>query len=502
MSYPQVVKVFCTSQEPDFESPWQSRPPQSGSGSGVVIGKGEILTGAHVVADATFIQVQKLSDPDKAVARVKAVCHDCDLALLEVADPGFTMDIRPAAIGEFADQGDQVEVVGFPVGGEEVSVTEGVVSRVEVQKYAHSQRFLLAATVDAAINAGNSGGPVFKDGRVAGIAFQKLEQAEAIGEIVPAPIIRHFLGGIEEGRAAEVPGLGLATQGLENPRLRQELGLGEGDSGLLVTAVSYGGSGWGALQPRDVLMRIGEHRIANNGTVRYRRRYRTLFDVVLGDYYVGDQVPVMVWRQGKRRSLKVTLQPYRELVPRSQYDRSPSFLIYGGLVFQVLCRDLLSIWDEWWRDAPAEYLHLYYSGLRSPERQEIVVLSKVLADEVNVGYDGFHHECVERVNGVLPRDMSHFVELLGAATDKVELQTSRHGIVVLDVAGAREATPRILARYRIPRDRSEDLDPVRSVALARASRSSRKEDRKVASRRGEVAEGGVRSRRRPGARKG
>lgn len=470
MSYPQVVKIFCTSQEPDFECPWQSRPPTSGTGSGVVIGPGEILTGAHVVADATFLQVQKLSDPDKAVARVKAICHDADLALLQVDDKSFTADIRPASIDEFPDQGDEVEVVGFPLGGEEVSVTEGVVSRIEVQKYAHSQRYLLAATVDAAINAGNSGGPVFKGGKVAGIAFQKLEHAEGIGEIVPAPIIRHFLSGIPQGRHAQVPGFGLATQNLENPCLRQVLGLGPSQSGVLVSAVFYGGSGWGVLEPRDVLMRVGDHRIANNGTVRYRERYRTLFDVVLGGYHVGDTIPVVVLRRGKRLSREITLRPYCELVPRSQYDSTPRFLIFGGLVFQVLSRDLLSIWDEWWRDAPAELLHYYYSGIRTEEQREIVVLSKVLADEVNVGYEGFFNECVEKVNGITPRDLSHFVELLESAQDTVELLTSRHGLVVLEVKAAKQSTKRILERYRIPTDRSPNLLSLATEAPALAQK--------------------------------
>src|SRR5215831_20870451 len=96
-----VVRVFATTQDPDYDAPWQNRTPSSSTGSGVVIGPGEILTGAHVVANATFLQVQKPSAPDKAVARVKAVAHDCDLALLEVVEPpDFLADIEPAEVGE------------------------------------------------------------------------------------------------------------------------------------------------------------------------------------------------------------------------------------------------------------------------------------------------------------------------------------------------------------------------------------------------------------------
>ncbi|HHH10730.1 MAG TPA: serine protease, partial [Sorangium sp.] len=157
--YQSVVRIFATTLRPDYAVPWQSAAPQSGTGSGVIIAPGRILTGAHVINDATFLQVQKVSDPNKMVARVAAVSHDCDLALLEVDDPRLMKDVTPEQLGALPTLRDRVSVVGYPVGGEEISITEGVVSRIEMQRYAHSERSMLAVTVDAAINEGNSGGP-------------------------------------------------------------------------------------------------------------------------------------------------------------------------------------------------------------------------------------------------------------------------------------------------------------------------------------------------------
>jgi len=457
MSYTDVIRIYTTSQEPDYDTPWQSCNPTSSTGSGVVIAGGRVLTGAHVIADATFIQVQKSSDPNKAVARVEAVCHDSDLALLRVSDAAFLADVKPAEIGDFPDLRDTVSVVGYPVGGEEISITQGVVSRLEVQRYHHSQRRLLAVTVDAAINEGNSGGPVFKDSQVIGIAFQKMEDAEAVGEIVPAPLIRHFLGAVAQEIAPQVPSLGLTSMNLENPTLRRALGLGPNHSGVLVTSVEYGGAAWGILQPRDVLLSLGEHDIANNGTCRYRDRYRTGFDVVLGDRYVGDTVAMRILRDGVEQSVALELQPCRDLVPRSQYDTQPTYFIYGGMVFQPLSLDLLKTWREWWDNAPPEYLNLYYTGVRTAERQEVVVISQILADEINVGYEDFFHKAVVAVNGRLPRDMRDFVEQVQSASDLVELSTSCRGTLIIDPAEAAEAAPRILERYCIPLDRSADL---------------------------------------------
>ncbi|HVV83480.1 MAG TPA: serine protease [Kofleriaceae bacterium] len=458
MAYPEVVRVFATTQDPDYDSPWQTRTPRSSTGSGVVIAGHAILTGAHVVADATFLQVQKPSHPDKAVARVRAVNHDCDLALLEVVDPpGFLDDIEPAEIGEMPRLRDQVAVIGYPVGGEEISITEGVVSRIEVQRYSHSQRHLLAVTVDAAINAGNSGGPVFGDGKVVGIAFQKLTGVDNIGEMVPPPVIRAFLAGVAGKKAPAIPALGLVTQNLENPFLRRQLGVPDGVSGVVVVQVEHAGASDGVLEVRDVITHIDGLAIANNGTVQYAGRHRTRYDVVLGTHFIGDAITLGVLRHGQRRELTLTLAPWRPLVPRSRYDHAPRYVVYGGLVFQTLTRDFLNTWDKWWNKAPKEFLYYFYLGHRTAEREEVVVLTQILADEINVGYGHLHNEGVASVNGVMPRDLTDLAARLWASKGVVEITTTSGGLIMLDAEEVARATPRILDRYRVPRDRSPGI---------------------------------------------
>jgi len=458
MSHPQVVRVYSTYQDPDYESPWQNVAPRGSTGSGVIIGPHLVLTGAHVVSHATFVQVQKQSEPTKVTARVLAISHDSDLALLHVDDKAFSRGIRPAVIGDLPHLRDAVQVVGYPIGGEEVSITEGVVSRIEVQRYEHSQRHLLAATVDAAINEGNSGGPVFARGKVVGIAFQALQEAENIGEMVPAPIIRRFLDGVKKGKDPCVPGLGITTQPLENPALRAHFGMKPRHSGVLVTAVQYGSSAWGKLEVGDVLMQLDGLRIADNGTVRYRGRFRCQFDAVVGDHSIGDRVPARILRGGSVRAVSLRMEPMAWLVPRTEFDRRPMWFLYGGLVFQRLTAEFLRIWGEhWWDKAPKELLHLFYSGTRKPDRQEVVVLAQVLADAVNVGYEPFHNDVVEQVNGEAPVDMADFVRRMDAATGEVVLLLSSGAKVLLDADAARASMPRILSRYHVPSDRSPDL---------------------------------------------
>jgi len=425
----------------------------------VVVGSREILTGAHVIANATFVQVQKPSDPTKVTAQVVSVCHDADLALLRVEDAAFTRGITAAKIGNLPKLRDEVQVVGYPVGGEEVSITEGVVSRIEVQRYEHSQRHLLAVTVDAAINSGNSGGPVFARNKVVGIAIQAMPDAENIGEMVPAPLIRRFLDvARREEREPQVPGLGITTQPLENPALREWLGMKGRDSGVLVTAVQYGSSAYGRLESGDVLLALDGMSIANNGTVQYRGRFRCQFDVAVGDYGVGDTIKARVLRKGRRTEVALTMAPMCWLVPRIEFERKPTWFLFGGLVFQRLTTEMLRIWGEhWWDKAPKELLNLYYSGERRADRQEIIVLAQVLADAVNVGYEPFTSDVVLEVNGTRPANMAEFVKVVDRSDSEVFIRLSSGASVLLPGAGARQSHDRIISRYHLPGDRSPDL---------------------------------------------
>lgn len=457
MPHSAVVKVFSTTQDPDLDSPWQSLAPENSTGSGVVVAPGKILTGAHVIADSTFLQVQKLEDPDKYTARVVAVSHDADLALLQVDHPNFMADVSPLQIGELPRLRDRVSVVGYPIGGEEISVTEGVVSRIEVQSYTHSGRNLLAVTVDAAINDGNSGGPALIDDRIVGIAFQSLEDAENIGELVPAPILRRFLHGVETGRELAVPGLGIQIQTLENPTIRNSLGLDEEAGGVLIRSSEYDSSSWGVLERGDVLLEIDGHAIAHNATIRYADRHRTSYEVILAERFIGDTLPLRILRAGKERAVTLELRQFCTLVPRSRYDTVPTWFIFGGLVFQVLDLDYLNTWNKWWQRAPKEFVYKYYFGRRTAESRECVVLSKILADEINLGYESFHNESIASLNGSLPVDMKDFVARMDASEGRLTLETSLGGTIVFDVSEARESSQRILERYGIRDDRSKDL---------------------------------------------
>ena len=110
-------------------------------------GELRILTNAHVVSDAAYVEVRKAGDARKYVATRQKISHECDLAILTVENADFWRDTTPLDFGDVPCLQDEVSVVGYPEGGEGVSVTVGVVSRIEIQRYAHSGASLLAIQV-------------------------------------------------------------------------------------------------------------------------------------------------------------------------------------------------------------------------------------------------------------------------------------------------------------------------------------------------------------------
>ena len=234
-----VVKIYTVTNQYDYYSPWQKFGQTSGNGSGCIISGKRILTNAHVVANQTFIQVRRAGEARKYTAELEAVAHDCDLAILRVKDDSFFSGVIPVAIGYLPEIGNQVAVYGFPKGGDKLSITEGVVSRVEHTKYTHSNANLLACQIDAAINSGNSGGPVIKGDKLVGVAVQSMSanDAENIGYMVPAPVIRHFLTDIRDGSYDGIPDLGISWQKMENLDIRRKYNMADNQTGVLIIKI-------------------------------------------------------------------------------------------------------------------------------------------------------------------------------------------------------------------------------------------------------------------------
>ncbi|NIB39596.1 serine protease [Pseudomaricurvus alkylphenolicus] len=452
-----VVKIHTTSTPPDYFTPWSLLNAKQSSGSGSVIRGNRILTNAHVVADATYIQAQKHGDPRKYLARVAFVSHEADLALLEVEDPSFFKGLRPLKIGDLPEPLQEVSVFGYPFGGTTLSITKGILSRVEHQFYAHAGGYLLAGQIDAAINPGNSGGPVIVDNRIAGVVMQANTsgRAENLGYFVPPSVIKHVLKDAEDGQHDGFPDLGFRSQELDSPAMRQAYGVADRRGGMLVAHVFEGSPADGKLLPNDVIVAIDGYKIADDSSIEFRKNLRTNFKYAIDQYHRGDNVDIYLVRAGEE--MKVTLQVapgHRNysLVRPQQFEQIPQYLIYGGVVFVPLNMNLIKRWGrDWHRQAPVSFLHARNSR-SSTEKQELVVALKVLAADVNLGYHDWKNWILSSVNGEPIRDFEQFCRLVLENQHEFTTLLDDQGYqMVINHAEAVATEAQILARYRVPR---------------------------------------------------
>jgi S1-C subfamily serine protease len=458
-----MVRIFTVQTRPNYEIPWSMHSPESFSASGFVIAGKMILTNAHAVADQTYIEVRRHGVAEKYPAKIRAISHTADLALLTVADPAFYEGAVPLEFGELPPVQSEVVVYGFPTGGDSLSSTRGVISRIEQSSYAHSSTELLTAQIDAAVNPGNSGGPVLAGERVVGVVMQNLPDADNIGYMVPAPVVRHFLADLADGRYDGFPSVGIRWQALENDSLRRKSGLAGKETGVLVRRVVPGSAGEGIILPGDVITAIDGRRIAGDGTVEIRPDERTGFSAVIQERQIGATVTVDLLRSGARKSVEVVLTSTIEgirLVPREQYDVRPSYFVYGGLVFQPLTRNYLEIWgDEWYDIAPTPLLAIYLEGERSVVDEQVVVLTNVLLGEVNRGYEEAGYSRIVSVNGARVRNLAELVRLTeqGDGSPYTVFTAADGTVLSLDRQLVAATAADLLKQYRIPADRSEDL---------------------------------------------
>ena len=221
---------------PDLTKPWAKHSPSEASGTGVVIEGKRILTNAHVVTYASQLFVESNQSSEKLPAQVVAVSPGIDLAVLRLEDESFfdkrTPMPRTTALPEVKET---VLAYGYPQGGSTLSITKGIVSRIEFTGYDDDVSGV-RVQVDAAINPGNSGGPALIDGKMIGVVFSKVAQADNIGYIIPSEEVNLFLKDVADGHYDGKPAMHEPLQTLENDALRTFLRLDRKTQGMVVHA--------------------------------------------------------------------------------------------------------------------------------------------------------------------------------------------------------------------------------------------------------------------------
>ena len=453
-----VIQIFTFSQEPDWDEPWNSSQVRRATGSGFVIEGNRIMTNAHVVSWAKQIMVRRFQDSRPHLAQVAYVGHDCDLALLEVEDETFFEGLKPLSIGVLPEVRSVVNTIGYPAGGEQISYTSGVVSRVELINYVQpGNRSLLAVQTDAAINPGNSGGPVMMDDQVVGVAFQGTPGLENTGFFIPPPVIQHFLKDVQDTHYHGFPQAGIRLSPLINPAYRKYLKLEAPDLGARIDTL-MSDSAKEFLREDDVLLEANGYPVSADTTILYEGN-QVHGGIAFSQAQHSSKVPVKIWRDGGELELELPVfVNYKDRLEGNQYV-PPKYFAYAGLIFTPLSRDYLSSFGQKWSSVAGIGLlyELFYRKNTEPERSrtEPVMLSTVLAHPVNANMEIRGRVLVDSVNGKRIDSMNDLIKAFESHEGSHHLIEfgERLGFECLDRDAANSANNQILQTYGIQLDR-------------------------------------------------
>src|ERR1700730_16224374 len=448
-----VVKVFATMRYPDPFKPWTKQAPSEVTASALVIEGRRILTNAHVVLYATQVQIQSNAAGDKLPATVVAVAPGIDLAVLHLDDAAF-FDRHPPLprAGKLPRIKDAVLAYGFPTGGNSLSITKGIVSRIEFVAYNYPVSGL-RIQLDAAINPGNSGRPAIAGDKMIGLAFSKAGgDTQNIGYIIPNEEVELFLKDIADGRYDGKPAMYDELQTLENPALREYLKLNKSVEGMVVhrpdkTDDSYPLKEW------DVLTRIGDTPIDNQGMVKLDKDLRVSFAYLIQRSANDGKLPLNIVRAGKPMQIQLPVSAQHPTLVTDLAGGYPSYFIYGPLVFSTATWQLVSSFENnagLLRILGAVKSPLITRALDTPdaETEELVVISSpFFPHKLANGYSNPAGSVVYSVNGTHVHSLKHLVALLRDLKDTfvtIEFDQKGNEALVFSRAAMLAATDEIL----------------------------------------------------------
>src|SRR5438067_2429760 len=462
-----LVRITATSVDPDYKAPWNAGSLQRGVGAGFVISGTRIMTNAHVVANNRYITVERDGDPNKYPAQVQFIANDCDLALVTVPAKDFFKNMVPLKFGGIPALESTVSAYGYPIGGERMSVTTGIVSRIDFQLYTHSSVDQhLAIQISAQINPGNSGGPVMQDGKVVGVAFQGYsgDVAQGVAYMIPTPVINRFLKDVSNGHYDEYPDMAITYSKLQNPAQRRFLGLQDDDRGVLVSSVVAAGPSDGILYPGDVLLTIDGHPIASDANVELDGE-RAQFEEVVERKFKGDSVKLDILRNKQPTTVSIKLyKPWPYSVQGHSYDVRPRYVLYGGLLFQPLNLDML----EAYRTADLRVRHFFEYFVLDQlyvQHPDVIVLTNILPDPINTYLAPYRGGIVDEVNGKKIRTLDELAKAFTDSQDRLVIRMIGDGPpLVLDRKQVEAARERIMTRYNVLKEQNLEEQPASKAA--------------------------------------
>jgi len=456
-----LVQIRAKIKEYNYKAPWQPPSLKLCRGSGFILADRKIITNAHIVSGEVFIEVRVADSPNWYPAKIENIGHDCDLALLSVDDENFWNNADHLELGNQVDIEDSICVYGFPVGGNELCATKGIVSRIELQHYLHSEIELLDIQIDAAINPGNSGGPALSnDNKVVGITHQGNMMMQNQGYIIPLSVLTHFLSDCELGLYCGFPEISLQTQAMSNSNMRELFGMKDYQTGVRITNIDPFSAAASILYRDDIILSVDGHNVENDGTIRTSDNKRLKFDYLIQQKFLGDTIVFQVLRDDVILTVKVPLTNscgstniYTHDIPNQQ----PTYYIYGGLLFQPVTKSFNNFVAKQANNGNKLDNLSLDSVKKTNDMIEVVFLTDILNDEINNGYYDYVYNRINRVNGRRVNTIWDIVESIEENKNPYHVIVIGNGVKIVIKNISELKNHEILQKYSIKKDRSDNL---------------------------------------------
>ncbi len=454
-----IIRVNVTNQGWDFARPWGKRAPYSRRAIGTVLPGGRVLVTAELVANANYVELETAGGGQKVPATVEVVDYECNLALLKPEDDTFLKG-KPGLELTSARVGDELGILQLENNGN-LLVTKGPMTSADIGRYPIDDSPFLIYKLTAQLQMRDSSFtlPVLKGDKLAGI-LQRYDNTSNNADLIPTPVIEHFLKDAAKAPYEGFPRAGMAISGTRDPQLRRYLGLKEGTGGVYVTDVLRDGpAARGGLEKDDVIFKIDANALDQDGNYSDPDYGKIAVTHLLGTrHFDGDVVKFTVQRKGEVKELAITLahRPVESFVIEPYIiDRAPRFYILGGLILQELSRQYLKEWGaDWQKKAPENFV--YYdrqqAELFKDGPKKIVFLSRVMPTPATVGYEELNHLVVKRINGLELQTLDDVATALAKPADgfhKIEFNEDPK-VIYLDAEQAEKTGQLVQRQYGLP----------------------------------------------------
>ena len=431
-----VVRISTTAQVPYFYSPWIWRPPKKKNGEGIVVGKNLVLTLASLVSNAKLIELTIGSEPVPAQMKVIAINYNANLALLEGELPENAKPIEIPATSTFKRSGPLNLYWKTSTG----MVIEGnaVLDRVETQYNFNSFQ---AISVFKAVKSTHPnigfGIPVFnKKNKFFGLALKGGGQYGFY--IITCDTITKTMDIAKRTLKEPTAISGFSAKPLTQVYYRKKLGLTVDNGGCLISKVFGQGSGHDQLKEGDVLLSVCGKKLDAWGKYTDPIHGKRSFTHLFSEHYLSEKFPVVIMRDKKELNMDLhlsTIDDSKWLI-RANPKKSPmSYIVRGGFVFLPLTKTYLNEWGgNFINKAPINLVSIYNDNqyaVKSAERQEFIILSRVLSHPTNIGLQGINNMIIEKVNGKTVKSLKDFAEILNDSKDDLIKLTLSPGNIPL-----------------------------------------------------------------------